>query len=220
MNQPKSSIDSSFDRKEGAGALTEQPTVSPLAVVQGCILGKYTEIAEQAKLIETSLGDYSYVMERSDIIYCRIGKFVNIASDVRINPGNHPMEWVSQHHFLYRRRLFGLHEHDNESFFNWRRIQQVIIGHDIWIGHKAIVMPGVKIGNGAVVAAGAVVTRDVPPYAIVAGVPAKPIRTRFPEAVWHRLEAIGWWDWDHATIKARLDDFYDIRRFIDLYGKW
>ena len=209
----------SFDRKESVEALTEQPTISPSAIVQSCTLGKFTEIAEQVKLTETSLGDYSYVMERCDIISSSIGKFANIASEVRINPGNHPMEWVSQHHFLYRRRLFGMHEQDNTSFFTWRRIQQVLIGHDTWIGHRAIIMPGIKIGNGSVIAAGAVVTHDVPPYTIVAGVPAKPVRTRFPEAVWRCLEAIGWWDWDHATIKERLEDFYDIRRFIDLYGK-
>ena len=212
-------FDSPPNHKKGIEALTEQPTISELATVESCTLGKYTEIAEQAKLIETSLDDYSYVMERSDIISTSIGKFANIASDVRINPGNHPMEWVSQHHFLYRRKLFGMHEEDNNSFFNWRRLQQVQIGHDTWIGHRAIIMPGVKIGNGAVVAAGAVVTRDVSPYMIVAGVPAKPIRPRFPEAVWQCLDSIAWWNWEHTTIKERLHDFYDIRRFIDLYGR-
>jgi len=206
------------NRRKPVEVLTEQPIVSPRAQVQNCSLGRYTEIAGQTKLFESSLDDYSYVMERCDIIYCRIGKFANIGSEVRLNPGNHPMEWVSQHHFLYRRRLFGMHEEDHESFFNWRRLQQVQVGHDTWIGHRAIVMPGVTIGNGAVVAAGAVVTHDVPPYTIVAGVPAKPIRIRFPRSVWQSLEEIGWWDWDHATLRKRLEDFYDVRRFLDLYG--
>ena len=75
-------------RKKGMDVLTEQPTISRLADVRGCTLGRYTEIAEQVKLLETSLGDYSYIMERSDIIYTTIGKFANIASEVRINPGN------------------------------------------------------------------------------------------------------------------------------------
>jgi carbonic anhydrase/acetyltransferase-like protein (isoleucine patch superfamily) len=79
-------------------------------------------------------------------------------------------------------------------------------------------MPGVTIGNGAVVAAGAIVTKDVPPYTVVAGVPAKPIRTRFPKQIYKKLDKICWWDWDHETIRQRLDDFYDIRRFINLYG--
>jgi phosphonate metabolism protein (transferase hexapeptide repeat family) len=121
-------------------------------------LGKYTEVAAGAKLTESSLDDYSYVMERCEIIYSSIGKFSNIASDVRINPGNHPLEWVSQHHFLYRLKQYGFAEENNESFFGWRRLQKVSIGHDTWIGHKAIILPGITIGNGAVVAAGAVVT--------------------------------------------------------------
>lgn len=198
--------------------LSKTPLVDPSAIVEQAELGRYTEIGPGAKLVETSLGDYSYVMERSDIIYSTIGKFSNIASGVRINPGNHPMEWVSQHHFLYRLKQYGFAEQDNEPFFHWRRLQRVTIGHDTWIGHNAIILPGVTIGNGAVVAAGAVVTRDVKPYQVVAGVPAKPLRSRFPEGIWRVLEEMGWWHWDHETIKERLDNFYDIRLFISLYG--
>ena len=199
--------------------LSEQPTVDPSARLKETTLGKYTEVGAGVRLQEVHLDDYSYVVDRSDVIYSDIGKFVNIASDVRINPGNHPMEWVSQHHFLYRLKQYGFGEEDNKPFFNWRRMQRVIIGHDVWIGHKAIVLPGVTIGNGAVVAAGAVVSRDVKPYTVVGGVPAKPLRSRFPEAIWRCLEEIEWWHWDHQTIKERVDDFYDIRRFLDLYGK-
>lgn len=198
--------------------LSEEPTIAGTARVKECTLGRYTEIADQANLTESVLGDYSYVCERCDIIYTDIGKFVNIASEVRINPGNHPMDWVSQHHFLYRLRRYGLGDEDNGPFFNWRRLQRVTVGHDTWIGHKAILLPGVSLGNGAVVAAGAVVTKDVPPYTVVAGVPAKPVRQRFPEAIWRSLEKICWWDWDHETLKVRLTDFYDIRRFLALYG--
>lgn len=198
--------------------LSEQPHIDPSAVLHKVTLGHYTEIAAGVSLTETSLDDYTYVMERCDIIYSAIGKFSNIASDVRINPGNHPIEWVSQHHFLYRLQKYGFADEDNASFFGWRRLQKVTIGHDTWVGHKAIILPGVSVGNGAVIAAGAVVTRDVKPYSVVAGVPARPLRSRFPEPVWRVLEEMAWWDWDHQTIKARIDDFYDIRRFISLYG--
>lgn len=194
------------------------PTISQTATVLESSLGQYTEIAAQVSLVQSTLDDYSYIMERSNIIYTDIGKFVNIASDVRINPGNHPMEWVSQHHFLYRKQQYGFDVEDNESFFNWRSLQRVNIGHDTWIGHKAIIMPEVQIGNGAVVAAGAVVTKDVAPYTVVAGVPAKPIRHRFPRTVCEKIEKIGWWDWDHETIKSRMKEFYDIRTFILRYG--
>ncbi len=87
------------------------------------------------------------------------------------------------------------------------------VGHDVWIGHNATLLPGVTVGNGAVIAAGAVVTRDVGPYAIVAGVPAKKIKMRFEPGLIGAIEAVKWWDWDHATIKERLLDFRDMNLF-------
>lgn len=199
--------------------LSETPAIAATASVKNCRLGRYTEINDGTRIAESSLDDYSYIMERCDIISTEIGKFVNIASEVRINPGNHPMEWVSQHHFLYRRRQYRMRDTDLQTFFDWRKRQKVTIGHDVWIGHKAIVLPGIRIGNGVVIGAGSVVTRDVAPYAIVAGVPAKQIRLRFPQAIWQAVEATGWYHWSHETLRERLDDFYDIHRFLDMYGQ-
>lgn len=166
---------------------------------------------------ECRLGDYPYVMERCDIIYADIGKFADIASEVRINPSNHPMDWVSQHHFLYHRRMYSLHREDHAAFFNRRRRQRVHIGHDTWLGHRAIIMPGVRVGNGAVIGSGAIVTRDVP-YAIAVGAPARVLPYRFPEAVRRAVEASGWYHWDHETLKERLPDFYDLRLFLERYA--
>jgi hypothetical protein len=81
------------------------------------------------------------------------------------------------------------------------------MGHDIWIGHGAIILPGRSIGTGAVVSAGAVVTKDVPSYTIVGGNPAKIIRRRFPENISERLVALAWWDWSHEQLRAALPDF-------------
>ena len=199
--------------------LSEKPSISPSAIVTDCMVGEYTEIAADVWMVESSLGNYSYAMERANIIHSDIGKFVNIASEARVNPVNHPVDWVSQHHFLYRTRQYGLRDSNNEDVFHWRKLQRVTIGHDVWIGHGAIILPGLTVGNGAVVAAGSVVTKDVGPYSIVAGNPAKEIRKRFPQTVWSELEAIGWWDWDHDTLRKRVDDFYDLRRFLRLYGR-
>lgn len=198
--------------------LGDAPHIAASACVSACELGRYTEVADGAVLEGSRLDDYSYVMERCDIIFADIGKFANIASEVRINPSNHPMDWVSQHHFLYRRRRYDLHKEDHAALFNWRRRQRVSIGHDTWLGHRAIIMPGVRVGNGAVVGSGAVVTRDVAPYTIVAGTPARPIRARFPEAIWRTIEATGWYHWDHETLKERLHDFYDVRAFLERYA--
>ena len=102
--------------------LSEKPFISPSAIVTDCTVGEYTEIAADVWMVESSLGNYSYAMERANIIYSDIGKFVNIASEARVNPVNHPLEWVSQHHFLYRTRQYGLRDSNNEDVFHWRKL--------------------------------------------------------------------------------------------------
>jgi serine acetyltransferase len=96
----------------------------------------------------------------------------------------------------------------------------VKIGHDTWIGHAAIIMKGVTIGDGAVVASHAVVTKDVPPYAIVGGVPAKFIKWRHSEVVAQRLISLAWWNWDHETLRTALRDFKGLsaEAFLEKYA--
>ncbi len=141
-------------------------------------------------LLDVTMGDYSYVVNDSQITYTTIGKFCSIAAMTRINPGNHPMHRATQAHFTYRASAYFPGESDDAEFFEWRRSHRVHIGHDVWIGHGAIVLPGRSIGTGAVIAAGAIVTKDVPAYTIVGGNPARPIKRRFPEAIADRLVAL------------------------------
>lgn len=93
------------------------------------------------------------------------------------------MEYPTLHHFNYRPTMYGMADEDDAASFEWRSRQRVVIGHDTWIGHGAVIMPGVRIGNGAVVGRNLVVIKDVPPYAIVSGIAAKVIRQRFPKAI-------------------------------------
>lgn len=195
------------------------PVIDPTAKVRQATLGRYTEIGARTSFAESSLGDYSYVVNDADVIYTTIGKFCSIASHTRINPGNHPMQRASQSHFSYRSSAYFDDAEDDADFFAWRRSTPVKIGHDVWIGHGAIILPGRTIGTGAVIAGGAVVTKNVPDYMIVAGNPAKPVRRRFPEPIAERMKALSWWDWDHERLRAALQDFrtLSVEAFLERY---
>lgn len=197
---------------------TIQPSIHSTAVVRNSQLGAYSSVGPECKLNDSTLGDYSYVVHHVSVSYASIGKFCSIAPFVRIHPENHPTWRAAQHQFTYRSRQYSLAE-DDESFFEWRRQNPVKIGHDVWIGHCAVIMPGVTIGIGGAVGANAVVTKDVPPFTIVAGVPAKPIRQRIPDSQIDRLTKLAWWDWSHECLRQALPDFrqLSILEFIQKY---
>src|SRR5262245_40571813 len=188
-------------------ALSEEPRIDPTANVRKSTLGAWTSVGARTTMAETTFGDYSYVVNDSSIIYAEIGKFCSIAAHTRLNPGNHPLERAALHHFTYRSESDQLGPSDDSGFFDWRRGHAVTLGHDVWIGHAAIVLPGVTLGTGAAVGAGAVVSRDVPPFAVVAGVPAKLIRYRFDERMQEALQRIAWWNWTREQLTAALPDF-------------
>lgn len=197
--------------------LGPEPHIHPTAVVApDCVLGAFTEVGARTRLAETRMGDYSYVVNDAQAIYATIGKFCSIAAMTRINPGNHPMDRAAQHHFTYRAAAYGLGA-DDADFFQWRRDHAVTLGNDVWVGHGAILLPGVAVGDGAVVAAGAVVTKPVEPYMIVGGAPARPIRPRFERKIAERLQALAWWNWEHERLGQALTDFrtLDVAEFLE-----
>ena len=187
--------------------MTETPMIHPTAAVRRSRLGAWTVLGPNTRLIDSDFGDYSYTARDCDIYNTDVGKFCNIAAAVRINPTNHPMWRASQHHFTYRSHSHKLDARDDDEIFAWRRAHRVTIGPDVWIGHGAILMPGITIGTGAVVGAGAVATRDVPAYGIVVGVPARVIRRRFDKKLEAALLRIAWWDWSKDKLVATLQDF-------------
>ena len=148
--------------------LSEVPRIDPTAHVRDLTLGAWTSVVPRTTIAETVMGDYSYVVNDSSIIYADIGKFCSIAAHTRINPGNHPLHRIALHHFTYRSLGNELGPEDDGEFFDWRRNHKVTLGHDVWIGHGAVILPGVTIGTGAGVGAGAVVSKDVLPFAVVA----------------------------------------------------
>lgn len=209
-----------FDGLTQAKSGGPEPEISAQASVHDCILGPWTRVGARTSLQEVQMGAYSYIVTDSSATYSEIGKFCSIARDTRINPGNHPMWKAAQHHFTYRAVSYRLSEEDDADFFEWRRADRCVIGHDVWIGHGATVLAGVTVGTGAVIGAGAVVSKDVAPYTIVGGVPSHPIRDRFPKAVQDGLLALSWWDWDHDKLSAALPDFrsLDADQFVEKYS--
>lgn len=196
-----------------------QPFLHSNATVRNSRLGAFVEIGEGANILESEMGDYSYTARYAEIAYSVLGKFVNVAAFTRLNPGEHPYHRASLHHFMYRSSYFWPDEADERAVFDWRRSRPVRVGHDTWIGHGAIVMKGVTIGNGAVIGAQSVVTKDVPPYAVVVGAPARFIKWRHPQDVADRLQALAWWDWTHEEIRAALPDFRSLsaEAFLERY---
>lgn len=156
---------------------------------------------------QIKIGDYSYGLRHesffpynpSDAV--TIGKFCSIADGVKFVFGEHRTDLVST--FPFHAICF-----DGEPHSEARSKGKIVIENDVWIGANAMILSGVKIGNGAVVAAGSVVTKDVPPYAIVGGVPAKIIRYRFSRDEIDTLLKICWWEWPLDKIKDNLELFY------------
>jgi phosphonate metabolism protein (transferase hexapeptide repeat family) len=204
-----------------AKMLSITPSVHATADLRDCVLGAYTEVGARTRLLEVELADYSYIVNDSDVAYTKFGRFCSVAAMTRINPGNHPMDRASQSHFTYRASAYFAGEPDEESFFTWRRAHRVAIDHDVWIGHGAIVLPGRSVGDGAVIAAGAIVTKDVAPYAIVAGNPARVIRQRFPDDIAARLQRLAWWNWSHERLHDALPDFrrLSVEAFLDKHER-
>ena len=143
-------------------------------------------------LSDTVMGAYSFIGPHCEIWGAAIGRFCSIAPRVIIGPSQHPTQWLSTHPFQFgRTNKFAFWE--QSKLFSYQRFEPSpppVIGNDVWIGDGATIMRGVRVGDGAIVAAGAVVTKDVPPYAIVAGVPARVVRYRFPSSLLSRMRGI------------------------------
>ena len=197
----------------------DAPFIEPDCTITESTFGGYVKIGQGSRIAHSHIGDYSYCDRFADIANASVGKFANIAGFVRIGATDHPMDKASLHHFHYRSADYFDDASDDEAWFAHRRSRRAVIGHDTWFGHGAQVRPEVNIGHGAVVAGGAIVTKDVAPYMIVAGIPATPLRARFSAPVAERMMALAWWDWPHERLRAALDDFRSLSAldFLDRY---
>lgn len=164
----------------------------------------HVELPDPARPLH--MGAHSYLRSNSRILnVASIGRYCSIGRDVTLGepPRNHPVDWVSS-------SLAVSHQYETP-------LTLAEIGNDVWIGHGAVVMAGVKVGHGAIIARNAVVTKDVEPYQIVGGNPARAIRYRFGEATRAALLASQWWDLDHKALRQL--PFDDIDAFLSRVGE-
>jgi virginiamycin A acetyltransferase len=198
-------------------------TIHPTARINRSVLYGSVEVGRHAVLDDcrvtasarVSVGAYTVLSGPirivADLRSVSIGKFCSLAPDVTIWESLHNMGRAST--FFMLQQIFGDH-----SFPDSISKGPIRVGNDVWIGTKAIVLSGVEIGDGAVIGAGAVVTKNVPPYCVAAGVPAAVVKQRFPEAITQRLLEIRWWDWDENTIK-RNRIFFENELTVELLGQ-
>ena len=154
---------------------------------------------------------YATTLGYNNIIHgdIQIGKYCQLGYNVSLISTNHPISHITTY---INKNLF-----DGE-LKKFKNTEKIYIGHDVWIGHNAIVLSGVNVGNGAIIAAGAVVTKDVPPYSIVAGVPAKVIKKRFSDKIIKQVEALQWWNKDKKELEKMKPLFFkDLSQLSDLY---
>lgn len=181
----------------------------------------FNVIHKGAVLSGSTVGYASYIGENSYLPNVEIGRYCSIANNVEVLPYTHPTsKFVSTHPAFYSKLKQSGFTYSNEQLYNenitvkGKESITALVGHDVWIGARVLIMGGVTIGNGAIIAAGSVVTKPVPPYAIVGGIPAKIIRMRFNEPEIKDLEKINWWDSSPEWIKDNLEKFSDIQEFL------
>ncbi|MBO4980800.1 MAG: CatB-related O-acetyltransferase [Lachnospiraceae bacterium] len=175
-------------------------------------IDKTSKIEAGSSIVGVHMGRHSFCGYDCTILSCKIGAFCSIANRVSIGLPSHPMEWVSTSPaFLERKDSIKM----KYAKHPYEITQEIVIGNDVWIGEGVFIKSGVKIGDGAVIGMGSVVTKDVPDYAIVAGVPAKIIRMRFEEDQILKLQKLKWWDWEDEKLFQYGPLFNDVEAFLE-----
>ncbi|MGJ0308727.1 CatB-related O-acetyltransferase [Aliarcobacter cryaerophilus] len=179
--------------------------------IKNSFIHKTSKIESGTQFINSSMNRHSFCGYDCDINYCNIGSFTSIANGVIIGGGMHPISWVGTSPVFYKGR-----DSVKTKFSEYEReyVKKTIIGNDVWIGNNCLIKQGVIVGNGAVVGMGSVVTKDVEPYNIVAGNPAKLIRKRFDDDTIQRLLNSKWWELDDLELLKYAKNIKNPEKFL------
>jgi chloramphenicol O-acetyltransferase type B len=182
-----------------------------LSAVKNSFIHKTSKIESGTSFNNSVLGKYSFCGYDCEITNTQVGNFCSIANNVVIGGATHPMKWVGMSPVFYAGR-----DSVTKKFseFNLDTSKNTFIGNDVWIGRSAIILSGVNVGNGAVIGAGSIVTKDVPAYAIVVGNSAKIIRYRFDHNTINKLESLRWWDFNDSDLAKIAHNIKDVDLFI------
>lgn len=187
--------------------------ISLFCVLQEAKVDKTAAICSGVRFYRGKIGKYSYIGNNSFVSDTDIGSFTSISTDCYIGGTNHPIDWVSTSPVFHKwenimKKNFARHE--------FKIFKRTYIGNDVWIGNRVMIKAGIRIGDGAVVGMGSIVTKDVGPYEIWAGNPARLIRKRFDDEIIKKFERMKWWEWDDKDIEASAKLMNNVVRFIDI----
>ena len=188
--------------------------IALFCILQEAVVDKTAAICSGVRFYRGKIGKYSYIGNNSFVSDTDIGSFTSISTDCYIGGTSHPTDWVSTSPVFHKwenimKKNFARHE--------FEIFKRTTIGNDVWIGNRVMIKAGVNIADGAVVGMGSIVTKNIGPYEIWAGNPARMIRKRFDDETIATLEKIKWWEWDDKTIEREAVRFKDPS---ELLKKW